>query len=268
MFPPPLDQASDRAIRLLNFRDIGGVKCEVGRRVRRGRLFRSATPDFATPSDVALLERFGVRTVLDLRTSPERVYLEPQAQNNPEVASNWTTRTPLKNFCIHNVPMLTELWDPGMLASTTLRPERFLADRYLEMCEFGADMVAACFRTLADHRTTPVLVHCTAGKDRTGVLVALLLSSLGVSDESIADDYSLSALAMPELVALIRDNTPERIDAMVNQPAAFLSSPVEAMLIFLTELRNRYGSVIGYLHQAGVDDASLDILADHLTTLR
>ena len=207
-------RASDRAVRLLNLRDVGGVKCADGRRVRRGRLFRSATPDFATPADVATLERLGIRAVLDLRTAPERTYPVPAADGSSDGTTQWTTRAPLGHFAVHTIPLLTQLWDPGMLAATNARADRFLADRYLEMCERGAPMIVECFQLLANERATPILVHCTAGKDRTGVLVALLLATLGVTNSDIADDYSLSALAMPELVALIRDHTPERIDAI------------------------------------------------------
>ena len=261
----PSARAADRAVRLLNLRDVGGVQCAEGRRVRRGRLFRSATPDFATPADVATLERLGIRAVLDLRTEPERMYPVRRAESDP---GEWVSHSPLDRFAVHRVAMLTQLWDPGTLASTNVRPERFLADRYLEMCELGAPSIAECVRLLAGDQFTPALVHCTAGKDRTGVLVALLLSTLGVTNADIADDYSLSALAMPELVALIRDHTPERMDAMVNQPSAFLSSPSKAMHLFLDELASRHGSIVGYFGSIGVEPHTIDVLFDRFTSIR
>ena len=260
--------ATDRAVRLLNLRDVGGVKCADGRRVRRGRLFRSATPDFATPADVATLERLGIRVVLDLRTAPERTYPVPPSGATSDGTTRWVPRQPLSHFAVHTIPLLTQLWDPGMLASTNARADRFLADRYLAMCERGAPMIVECFSLLANERATPILVHCTAGKDRTGVLVALLLATLGVTKSDIADDYSLSALAMPELVALIRDHTPERIDAMVNQPAAFLSAPSDAMHLFLDDIERRFGSANGYLESIVVESHVIDTLFDQFTALR
>ena len=238
---------SDRAVKLLNFREVGGTPCADGRRVRRGRLFRSATPDFATPTDLLFLERLGVRTVLDLRTEPER------------------RDSPLQKLQVHAIPVLAQVWDPGSIVATTVSPERFLADRYLEMCELGADRIAQCFGVLADSSTSPALIHCTAGKDRTGVLVALLLAALGVDVRGIAEDYAMSALAMPELVALIRDQSPEGLDAMVSQPSAFLSAPQQTMHLFLGELSIRFGSATRFLLHAGVSEEQLDALADHFT---
>lgn len=238
---------ADRAIRLLNFREVGGAPCADGRRVRRGRLFRSATPDFATPTDLIFLERLGIRTVLDLRTEPERRV------------------SPFIDLRVHSIPILTQVWDPGSIAASTLPPDRFLADRYLEMCELGADRIAECLGVLAESPASPALVHCTAGKDRTGVLVALLLSALGVNRRAIAEDYALSALAMAELIALIRDQSPERLDAMVSQPSSFLSAPQEAMQTFLRDLTDRYGSPTRYLIHAGVTEEQLDALAEHFT---
>lgn len=239
--------SKDRAIRVLNFRDVGGFACAEGRRVRRGRLFRSATPDFATPTDVLFLERLGIRTVLDLRTSPER------------------RMSPLTSFDIRHLPLLTQVWDPGMLSNTAMSADRFLADRYLDMTEAGAVAIAECFHLLAETPRSPALVHCTAGKDRTGVLVALVLSSLGVAHTAIAEDYGLSSLAMPELVGLIRDHTPDGLDAMVSQPSAFLSSPQRAMDLLLGDLAARHGSTVGYLHSIGVHDGVLDTLAEQFT---
>ena len=247
--PSQFKRPSDRAIKLLNFREVGGTPCADGRRVRRSRLFRSATPDFATPTDLLFLERLGVRTVLDLRTEPER------------------RESPLRNVRVHTIPILTQVWDPGSIAATSLPPERFLADRYLEMCELGAERIAECFAVLAESSASPALVHCTAGKDRTGVLVALLLASFGVDTRVIAEDYAMSALAMAELVALIRDQTPERLDAMVSQPSAFLSAPRETMHLFLADLAARYGSATRFLLGAGITEEHLDALAEHFTAV-
>ena len=244
---PRFERPADRAVRLLNFREVGGTPCADGHRVRRGRLFRSATPDFATPTDVLFVERLGIRTVLDLRTEPER------------------RLSPLRNLDVHSIPILTQVWDPGSIAASTLPPERFLADRYLEMCELGAARIAECFGLLADSVASPALVHCTAGKDRTGVLVALLLSAFGVDHRVIAEDYAMSALAMPELIALIRDQTPERLDAMIGQPSSYLSAPQATMHLFLADLDDRYGSATRYLSHAGVSENQLDALAEHFT---
>jgi protein tyrosine/serine phosphatase len=93
--------------------------------------------------------------------------------------------------------------------------------------------------------------HCSAGKDRTGVLAAVLLSLLGVADVVIAEDYGLSAAAMEKLDEWQRAQ-PEAGDAMVLQPKTFLACPPQAMLTFLAQLRERFGSVEGYVREVGV----------------
>jgi hypothetical protein len=89
------------------------------------------------------------------------------------------------------------------------------------------------------------------------VLAALLLASVGVGDDDIAEDYTTSAAAMAKLVEWVREQRPEAADAMARQPAAFLSCPPEAMHVFLARLRRRWGSVDAYLASIGVEPETL-----------
>ena len=107
-----------------------------------------------------------------------------------------------------------------------------------------------------------MVVHCAAGKDRTGVVCAVALSLLGVSDDDIAADYALSTQASEQLTAWMRQTYPDR-DAL---PQTFLESPVEAMLLFLAELRELHGSVERYALDAGVSAAQINALRTHLLT--
>jgi protein-tyrosine phosphatase len=96
--------------------------------------------------------------------------------------------------------------------------------------------------------------HCAAGKDRTGVLAAIVLGLVGVDDESIADDYHATAAEMGALRALFDtgDTTP-----MVDQPAAFLTAPREAMTRTLAFVRNEWGSFDGYANAIGLNPESV-----------
>jgi protein tyrosine/serine phosphatase len=109
--------------------------------------------------------------------------------------------------------------------------------------------------------------HCAAGKDRTGVVAALVLDVLGVSDDDIATDYSLSRLGMDRFRAWILETYPEAADAMSDQPQAFLDAPAEAMHQFLTGLRARHGSVHDYVTSLGVSDDVLEAVRENLLTL-
>jgi protein-tyrosine phosphatase len=113
----------------------------------------------------------------------------------------------------------------------------------------------------------PLVFHCAAGKDRTGVVAAIVLDVLGVGDEDIADDYSLSRLGMDRFKAWILETYPEAADAMSDQPQAFLDAPAEAMHLFLSGLRERYGSADEYAAAHGVSADVLDAVRENLLTL-
>jgi protein tyrosine/serine phosphatase len=129
------------------------------------------------------------------------------------------------------------------------------------MLDEGAGSIHRALHLLADPDAVPLVFHCAAGKDRTGVVAALTLSLLGVSDDDIATDYSLSRLGMDRLSEWLRDTFPERAEEMATQPTAFLQSPSAAMHLFLEELRARFGSVDDYV-------ATLDITRDDIERLR
>jgi protein-tyrosine phosphatase len=227
-----------------NLRDIGGYATPAG--VTRWRnVYRADGVHRLTPEDaIRLREGLGVRIVLDLRTLDER------AAGGTFECEGVTT--------IH-LPVLRSTWDGLVLDEATSAAE-FLTQRYLAMLEEGAEAIAVAMQVIARTPMRPILFHCSAGKDRTGVIAALLLDVLGVGDDDIAADYTMSAEAMDRLVAWVRENRPEAIDAMTAQPAAFLAAPAAAMHRFLHEMRARYGSAAVYLRGAGVDRSVLDAL--------
>jgi protein tyrosine/serine phosphatase len=137
---------------------------------------------------------------------------------------------------------------------------RYLADRYLDLAETGGDGIAAAVKVIADEESAPVVVHCVAGKDRTGVVCALTLSLLGVDDLDIVEDYALSTAASKKFSAWLRGQLPESAPL----PPPFLASPAEAMMLFLGGLRKRHGSVDGYLLDAGVTPDEIATLRTHL----
>jgi len=229
---------------VFNLRDLGGYAGASGRTVRWRTLFRG---DGVHRLDPAVFAELGVRTVLDLRTEGEI-----RERGRAEGDHAW-----------HHLPVLRTIWDPSTV-SPELAAERFLADRYLDMLEEGAESLASAVRLLAVPDALPAVFHCAAGKDRTGVLAALVLSLLGVDDDVIAADYGLSRLGMDRMVEYIRVTYPDRFDAMSDQPAAFLGAPEAAMHLFLDELRARHGSVEAYVEAGGVDAAVVDALRANL----
>lgn len=180
-FPPRLRVDRLTPIRFSgvhNFRDIGGSLGAGGRRVRTGLVFRSANLSGVTAEDRATLDQLGFRYIIDFRTTKERL-----RQPTPLSVESWardhdTSRGDL-------VAMLKNgEADASSCRSLMMRSYRTFA---LEQ----APAISELFRRIA-RQDFPVLFHCTAGKDRTGVAAALLLSHLGVSREDIAADYLLS----------------------------------------------------------------------------
>lgn len=230
---------------LVNFRDVGGVPGLDGRTVRRGRLYRSDSPHRMDDVDQAAFRALGIRTVVDLRR-PSEVSRDGRI---PEYAG----------LVYRHIHPEHPLWEETPYTED-LGLARYLADRYHDLAEIGAAKLAAAIEVIADAAAAPLLVHCVAGKDRTGVVCALTLSLLGVADDAIAADYALSAEASARLsewlATILPDTTPV--------PAPFLACPAEAMRLFLTELRDRHGSVQRYLLGAGLDPSRIDALRAHL----
>jgi len=233
---------------VFNFRDLGGYTTADGRTVRWRTVFRADGIHRLTIDELASLN---VRTVLDLRTPEE---LERGRCEHDSIG-------------YHHLPILQKPWSElGFDGELDLEPVTFLADRYIDMLDEGRESIARALHIVSEDSSVPLVFHCAAGKDRTGVVAALLLGILGVGDDDIADDYSLSRLGMTRFKEWIVDNFPEAADAMSKQPDAFLAAPAEAMHLFLEHVRMTFGSFDAYVAGLGVDDATLDAVRGNLLT--
>jgi hypothetical protein len=231
---------------VFNFRDLGGYAAADGRTVAWRRLYRSDSLHRLAGADQEAFAALGIRTVLDLRR-PAEVARDGRV---PELSS-LTYR--------HVHPEHPE-WRADMYDEAT-GVGRFLADRYLELAEQGAVGLATAIALVADAGTAPLVMHCVAGKDRTGVVAALILDLLGVSDVDIGADYALTGLAEAKFTAWLSRNRPSGFG---QPPPYFVLTPPEAMQLFLTELRTRYGSVQHYLARAGLAPDHVRALRAHL----
>ena len=228
-----------------NFRDLGGYRTQDGRAVAWRRLFRSADLQSMSRLDIARIkEDIRPRTVIDLRT-PRELTKQREISLLDEVGARY-----------HNVPL-----QPASPDYVKQETERFhdatdLGELYLyriRQPKFGQGLVDS-LELIADRNNHPLVFHCSVGKDRTGVLAAMLLAAAGVIDEDIVSDYILSAPFMPE----IRDRT--RNDPAIPAEAKELpdvqwEASAESMARFLALLRREYGSAAGYLAAQGADNA-------------
>ena len=231
----------------MNFRDLGGYHTTDGRRTRSGRVFRSNSLQELTPEDLDILRRnLRVVTVLDLR-SPK------------EIARDGVGPFVDEALRYVNIPFLHERKDSG-------KPGRIsegLVNRYLSYLEVAGDNAVRALETIADEEALPLVFHCSAGKDRTGVLAALVLGCLGVDPETVVADYAAKQHARDEIVAFLRRRPTytDIVDEM--HPDSFGSEP-ETMRQFLRALDERHGGAREWALGAGLDAVALRRLEELL----
>lgn len=238
---------------VFNFRDLGGYVAAGARRVRWGRLYRSDSLHQLTDGDLDTFRHLEIRTVIDLRTEIEVA----------ELGHFPVERHPLER---HHLPIINRTWedDDRLPVATDDRAAEFLTARYVDMLEQGAASLAAIMAVLARQDACPAVMHCAVGKDRTGVTAALVLSVLGVADDLIVHDYTLSALGMARIEDWLVENSPADAEQWASQPASWLASPPAAMASLLTHLRAEYGSAERYLLAQGVRPATIESLRANL----
>lgn len=220
-----------------NFRDLGGLPTAGGRVIRTGRLFRSDTLQALTAEDVEHLEtRLGLKAIIDLRLAREVA----EEGRGPLAA-----RAGISYF---NAPL-------EMASTTGTAPDRVLHDLYAQCLERGEMLVLALER-LAQFAGQPTVVHCAAGKDRTGVLTALVLRLMGVAEEVIVGDYMASAINMPRMLARFATwpTYRDHLAAMPPQVYAVEEAPIRH---FLGQLEERFGGAQAWAIAKGVSKASV-----------
>jgi protein-tyrosine phosphatase len=231
---------------VFNFRDMGGYPTEDGRTLRWGRLYRS---DDLSRLRVDEHDRFAalrLRTVIDLRRSIE---------------VNQTGRIPTMNgISYHHIHLPHPFWTQPDFTDTEERVN-YLRDRYRELTDQAGAEIAQTLGLIADESTAPLVFHCVAGKDRTGVIAALVLALLGVADHDIADDYHLSEAAEPASWAY---HTRDRIDLRPYRWQRITVSPRVGILNLFDDLRSKYGSVGDYVAAIGVTPAQVASMRSHL----
>ncbi len=229
----------------LNVRDLGGHPTEDGGETRLGAVVRADSVRELSDDGWKSLVDYGVRTIVDLRL-------------DSELAADPPRRIPV---AVVHVPVLPELGTPfwDEIDATTLSIEDPVEERarvYLAFLESHGANFGRAVSEVARAADGTVLVHCLGGKDRTGIVAALLLRLAGVSIEEVATDYGLSEEALREdLAAWVAEAETETERTKRQRIGA---APAAAMSTVLTELEARHESVRTYLTQVGVGEADLD----------
>ena len=230
---------------LLNARDLGGYPAAGGRETRWGAVVRSDSLAALTGAGRAALAGYGVRAIVDLRL-PDELARHPNPYAEPGD----------HGIAYTNVSIL----DPAAgFPPDTLT----LAENYLWTLDRFAGYVAEVMAAIAGAPEGGVLIHCAAGKDRTGLISALLLGLAGVPAETIAADYALTAeLLRPRDQEWLEHGPGERAER--EALAARFAPTAEVMLAVLAGLTERHGGVEPYLRSTGLDAGDLERLRRRL----
>lgn len=232
-----------------NMRDLGGYQTASGQTTRWRRLLRGDSPHRMQPAGDQALRDVGLRSVIDLRS-----HAELSEEPNPFAA--------LADIDYLVRPVFDDL-APTMQVIKQREPGDLLLDFYISALSGNAPAIRAVLGAVAAAPEGAVLFHCTAGKDRTGIIAALLLANAGVSRGDIVADYALTGPRIAPLVQHLLERTRAHGgDTEIH--ARFLRCDPPTMSATLDHLEARHGSVPGYLRDIGLDPAEVEALRDRL----
>ncbi|KAF0173675.1 MAG: tyrosine-protein phosphatase [Hyphomonadaceae bacterium] len=245
---------------VLNFRDFGGYATRDGGEVVRDKLFRTASFAEATPKDMAWLEQLGARFVVDLRRPEERT-------DAPNLWPGDGLRVVTNDDGYKELPADAGVLTQNDLTADSARDYMRTAYTHYPHEPRYVELFKAWLHGLADEGG-PAIVHCAAGKDRTGVACFLVLTALGVDRDTIIEDYELTNVAidldkrLPEVRARLasrlgKEISDEAIRPMLGVHIDYLSAAIDAM-------ESRHGDVPSYMKAVlDVDDEMVATLRDH-----
>lgn len=223
-----------------NFRDIGGYATMDGGQVQRGRVYRSGSLHGLTDAGWAALQTLNVQVICDLRGHNE---MTDSPDNLPEDAPQRTLKLSIE-------PENRPLQQLRLLLFARHRLPEIMMRGYVEVgLRDHSYVIKTIFEQVAQQENLPLLIHCTAGKDRTGLSAALLLKTAGVDDETVIADYTLSNLNYATYRRFAED-VARRLWFFGVQPddlRPLLTSRAETMRAILDHISAEYGSIAGYL---------------------
>ncbi|MGY1691587.1 tyrosine-protein phosphatase [Geodermatophilus sp. SYSU D01105] len=270
--------ATDRWLTLdgtTNTRDLGGLPTSDGGRTRRGRILRSDNLQTLSDADVRrLVDEVGLREVIDLRTTAE-VLLEGRGPLRavPTVTHRHFSLLPERGhhtdvFAVEeaDLPELPAGWAESILPRQVAEGDQGeppAVRSYLGYLAHRPDNVLGALRALAAGTEGAAVVHCAAGKDRTGVVVMFSLAVAGVPHEEIVADYALTAEVIDALVAKLA-TSPTYAEDMTTRGVAVHTPRAETMDRLLTLLDERHGGPVGWLTEHGFGPGEQEALRARL----
>jgi protein-tyrosine phosphatase len=228
----------------LNFRDLGGYTGEGGGKIRYGQIYRADDLSKLSAADIARIGELGISIVIDLRSAGELDRAPNPLHGRP-------------GFAYHHAPLLD-----GVNSSPDGPPEiQNLPEMYKSLLPNAGPQIRGVFQALCRREGRGAVFHCTAGKDRTGVIAALILKLCGVADGDIIADYALSYEKMKPFFGVM---TQKAREAGVDIPGHLLRSDPAFMEEFLGFLKQTYTGAESYLRGLGLSPGDLAAMRDSL----
>ena len=235
---------------LENVRDLGGYAVPGGM-TSYGVFLRSEVPSALTNSDIAFLRDYGIKTVIDVRGASE-VELKPDLLRYEDFVEY-----------IH-LPMADRIaaQGSGVLRMRPMDEDFSWGIHYISMCENQKAWVKSVIEAISSAKGG-LLFHCTTGKDRTGIISALLLGTCGVDAMDIAADYCVSEIYLQVFYESMANFIPVEMRESNYRPA-FFSTDYRNMSVLLEHFNTKYGGIPGYLESCGSDKNTLNIISEKL----
>jgi protein-tyrosine phosphatase len=236
-----------------NFRDLGGYRTRGGRELKWGMVYRTGVLSYFTPSDEPYLSQLSVRAICDLRRLDER---EREPTRWPD------SRTQHLSWDDGSAPPAIRKFAPNH-PNTAAGMHAVMLDLYRALPEWMAPRLRGMFERIAAG-DVPLLVHCAAGKDRTGIAIALLLAVLDVPHQTIVDDYLLTNTAGDLEQFILTRHEAQLGIAIANHPLLTLPEDIRRVLFAahqdylqaaFDQMELDHGGIDGFLTHHGIDAA-------------
>lgn len=242
----------------LNWRDLGGYRTADGRVTKWDRIYRSDGLDQLTDADLDVVAELGIKLVIDFRVDREVDESPSRLAGHPEVRCQ---RLPIGGDEVEGRSIL-EVIRAGELRTYTVED---MAATYERLLEDFAPIFGEVIGYAADPANQPLVFHCTAGKDRTGLMAMLLLGALGVSDDDIVVDYELTTQYRSNRRLEILGPEIEKAGGDLDTVRPYLTAFAPVMVAAIERVHRDYGSIEGFLiARAGIDSRTLSDLRETL----
>ncbi|WP_249029825.1 tyrosine-protein phosphatase [Tannockella kyphosi] len=226
-----------------NTRDLGGYETQGGRYTRSNCFVRASSMAGAKEEDMDILRKKEVEIIIDLRSPNERHHQPSKAYDEP-------------SFQVYEIPLLQDKFVHTL--PEDIKNFQDLSGFYIYLLEANKENIRKIFEVFVKHSYQTILFHCSAGKDRSGVISALLLDLAGCYEYDIVKDYSQSYENNQKMMESLEQ-------VMDLEDKKFLSSNPRYMMKFLGYLKENYGSAKGYLLSCGIKEEDIEIIIENFT---